>query len=101
MVVAEISVTPIGTGQTSVSFYVARALESISDMKNLRYQLNPMGTVMESDDIKAVLDATSSMIEALHNLGVARVGVILKIDSRQDKRAAMADKVSSVYKHLD
>ncbi len=100
MVMAEISVTPVGTGQTGVSFYVARALEAVSSMPHVRYELNPMGTVLEADDIEHVLDAAKLMVTVLHNLGVARVSVIMKIDSRQDKHDTMSDKVKSVYRHM-
>lgn len=100
MIMAEISVTPIGTNSTSVSLYVARAVESIKDMPDIRYQLNSMGTVIESDNIDSILTVSKKMIEILHNLGVNRVGVILKIDSRTDKHATMDQKVESVYHHL-
>ena len=100
MVMAEISITPIGTGNTSVSFYVARAVESIKDMPNVEYLLNSMGTVIESDDIDSILTASKGMIETLHNLGVDRVGVILKIDSRADKHTTMDQKVEAVHRHL-
>lgn len=101
MVMAEISVTPIGTGRTGVSFYVAQALESISDMENLRYDLNAMGTILESDKMGTILEAAGRMVEALHNLGVERVGVILKIDSRRDKSSTMSGKVDSVRRQMN
>lgn len=100
MVMAEISITPIGTSNTSVSFYVARAVESIKDVPDIKYQLNAMGTVIESGDIDSILAASKKMIETLHNLGVDRVGVILKIDSRTDKHTTMTQKVESVHRHL-
>lgn len=100
MVMAEISVTPIGTGRTGVSFYVAKALESISDMEGLRYDLNPMGTVLESSEMSKILEATGRMVETLHNLGVERVGVILKVDSRRDKSSTMSEKVESVRQQM-
>lgn len=101
MVMAEISITPIGTGRTGVSFYVAKALESISDMEGLRHELNPMGTVLESDEMNKILEATGRMVEVLHNLGVERVGVILKVDSRRDKSSTMSDKVESVRRQMN
>ena len=97
---AEISITPIGTNRTSVSFYIAKALEVISDMDNVKFQLNSMGTVIESDDEKSIFLATQRMIDTVHNLGVSRVGVILKIDSRRDKSASMSEKVESVQKQM-
>ena len=101
MVMAEISVVPIGTGQTGVSFYVARALESVSDIEGLECHLNAMGTVLESDDIDVVLEAAKTMILTLHNLGINRVSAMLKIDSRRDKTGTAADKVEAVRRHLD
>ena len=100
MVMAEVSIVPVGTGQTSVSFYVARALESVSTMDGLTCNLNAMGTILESDDIGVVLEAGRTMVTTLHNLGVDRVNLILKIDSRLDKHQTATEKVESIHKHL-
>jgi uncharacterized protein (TIGR00106 family) len=97
---AEISVYPMGTSNTSASFYIAKAIESIQDMDGIRYKINPMGTVLESESIEKIYDASKSMMEVVHNLGVARVEVILKIDSRRDKEKKMEDKMESVNKYL-
>jgi uncharacterized protein YqgV (UPF0045/DUF77 family) len=40
------------------------------------------------------------MTEVVHNLGVNRVEVILKIDSRKDKQVKMEDKLESIKKQL-
>lgn len=101
MVMAEISITPIGTGRTGISFYVAKALESISEMEGLRYELNPMGTVLESDEMNKILEAAGRMVEVLHNLGVERVSVILKVDSRRDKSSTISEKVNSVRRQMN
>ena len=101
MVMAEISVVPVGTGQTGVSFYVARALESVSDTEGLKCHLNAMGTILESEDLDTILDATKTMIATLHNLGINRVSAILKIDSRLDKTDTADGKVKAVRRHLD
>ena len=69
-------------------------------MPDVEYLLNSMGTVIESEDIDSILTASKRMVETLHNLGVDRVGVILKIDSRADKHATMAQKVEAVHRHL-
>jgi uncharacterized protein YqgV (UPF0045/DUF77 family) len=39
-------------------------------------------------------------MEVVHNLGVNRVEVILKIDSRRDKDKKMEEKIESVNKYL-
>jgi uncharacterized protein YqgV (UPF0045/DUF77 family) len=40
-------------------------------------------------------------MEVVHNLGVNRVEVILKIDSRRDKNKKMEEKIESVKKFLE
>ena len=100
MIQAEISVYPIGTSTTSSSFYIAKGIESIHNIKKVRYEINSMGTILESDNIDKIFEAVKNIMEVIHNLGVYRVEVILKIDSRNDKQAKMEEKVESIKKHL-
>ena len=96
----EISVYPMGTSTTSASFYIAKGIESIQNMEGIRYEINAMGTVLESDNIDKIYDAAKSIMEVVHNLGVNRVEIILKIDSRRDKEKKMEEKIESVNKYL-
>ncbi len=96
----EISVYPMGTSTTSASFYIAKGIESIQNMEGIRYEINAMGTVLESDNIDKIYDAAKSIMEVVHNLGVNRVEVILKIDSRRDKNKKMEEKIESVNRYL-
>ncbi len=91
----------MGTGNTSASFYIAKAIESIQNMEGIRYEINSMGTVLESDSIDRIYEASKSMMEVVHNLGVARVEVVLKIDSRKDNQKNMQEKLDSVKKYLE
>ena len=100
MIHAEISIYPIGTSTTSASFYIAKAIEVLKDIKEINYQVNPMGTILESNSIEQIYDAAKSMMEIVHNLGVGRVEVILKIDSRKDKIKNMQEKLDSINKYL-
>ena len=100
MIHAEISVYPMGTSTTSASFYIAKGIESIQNMDGIRYQINPMGTILESDSIDKIYEASKSIMEVVHNLGVNRVEVILKIDSRRDKNKKMEEKMESINKFL-
>ena len=100
MIHAEISMYPIATKTTSVSFYIAKAIESIKDVGNLRYSINSMGTVLESDDIDTINKAVKNMTETVHNLGVNRVEVIIKIDSRRDKQVKMEEKIETIKKQM-
>lgn len=100
MIHAEISVYPIGTGTTSSSFYIAKGIEVIQSIKDVRYEINSMGTILESDNIDKIFESAKKIVEVVHNLGVNRVEVILKIDSRNDKQLTMKEKIESINKHL-
>ncbi len=101
MIHAEISIYPIGTNTTSVSFYIAKGIEAIQNIKEIRYEINSMGTILESENIDKIYEAAKIMMEIVHNLGVNRVEVILKVDSRRDKQVKIEDKVKSVKKYLN
>lgn len=101
MIQAEISLYPIATKTTSASFYIARAIETIQNMDNLKFEINSMGTILESDDIDVIYRATKKMTEAVHNLGIDRVEVIIKIDSRKDKHLSMNEKINSIKKYMN
>ena len=91
----------MATKTTSASFYIAKAIECIQNMKNLRYEINAMGTILESDNIDTINEASKMMLEAVHNLGNDRVEVVIKIDSRRDKHLKMEEKLESIKKHLE
>ena len=101
MIHAEISVYPMATRTTSASFYIAKAIESIQNIVNLRYEINSMGTVLESDSIDVIYEASKKMMETVHNLGIARVEVVIKIDSRRDKHVKMEEKIDSIKKQME
>ena len=100
MIQAEISIYPMATRTTSASFYIAKAIESIKKIENLRYEINAMGTILESDDMDTINKATKEMIETVHNLGINRAGIIIKIDSRKDKQVRMEEKVEAIKKQM-
>jgi len=91
----------MATRTTSASFYIAKAIESIQDMRNLRYEINSMGTVLESNSIDIIYEATKKMMETVHNLGIDRVEVVIKVDSRRDKHVKMEEKLDSIKKHME
>ena len=96
-VVAEVSIIPIGTGDTGVSRYVASCLEIFEGRSDLAYRLTPMGTIIEGP-----LDKLFEVIQQMHEVpfskGASRVVTHLKIDDRRDKPATMDGKVESVLK---
>lgn len=101
MIHAEISVYPMATKTTSASFYIAKAIESIQSIENLKYEINPMGTILESNDMDIINKAAKQMTETVHNLGINRVEVVIKIDSRIDKQQSGKEKLESIKKHLN
>lgn len=99
-VVALLSITPIGTGTTSLSKYVGEAVSAISSTKGVKLLVTPMGTVLEARSLNLVLGLVEKAHEALFKLGVTRVLSTLLIDDRKDKPRAMEDKVKAVEKLL-
>ena len=59
-----------------------------------------MGTILESDSIDIIYDASKKMMETVHSLGIDRVEVVIKVDSRRDKHVKMEEKLESIKKHL-
>lgn len=100
MAVAEISVVPIGTGSPSVSGDVAAAVSALRSDKKLKYQLTPMGTIIEGD-VKDILRAAGRMHRAVLDGGALRVLTNIKIDDRRDKPLTMRGKVASVKGKLE
>ena len=90
----------MATRTTSASFYIAKAIESIQNVENLRYEINSMGTILESDNMDVINNAAKKMMETVHNLGIDRVEVIIKIDSRRDKHLKMEEKLDSIKKQM-
>ena len=96
-VVAEVSIVPVGTGGTGLSYYVAACVEVLDCIKDLSYQLTPMGTVIEGP-LDRIFEATRKMHEVPFSKGVSRVVTSLKVDDRRDKPSTMIGKVESVLK---
>ena len=99
MVIAEVSIIPVGTQTASVSRYVAKAVETIKGNTKVTYQLTAMGTLLEGE-LDDVLESTRQMHNSVFNDGVRRAVTSIKIDDRRDKKLTMDYKVKSVMKKL-
>jgi len=99
MAVAEVSVIPLGTKTPSVSQYVARAIKVLEQEKGIRYEMTPMGTIMEGD-LDRILAVVKKMHEGIFGEGVARAITTVKIDDRRDKAQSMKAKLDSLKKKL-
>jgi uncharacterized protein (TIGR00106 family) len=98
MVIAEVTVVPLGTGSPSLSPFVASAVRALED-SGIRYTLTPMGTVLEGS-LEEVLEAVRMLHRLPLNQGVQRVSTRVVIDERKDKEATAAGKIRSVEDRL-
>jgi uncharacterized protein (TIGR00106 family) len=99
-VIAYFSIAPVGIKSTSMGSYVAAAVAAINEIKGLKCEITPMGTVMEADNLAPLFEAVKAAHESLIVKGVLRVESTLIIDDRRDKPRTMKDKVNSVKKHM-
>lgn len=99
MAIVETSIVPLGTGDTSVSRYVADCHTVLKEETRIRYQLTPMGTILEGD-LDVILAVIRKMHETPFHKGARRVSTAIKIDDRRDKEASMEQKISSVEEKL-
>ena len=100
MAIVAVSVTPIGTGETSVSRYVAAAEKVLREYPNLRYRLDPMFTTIEGD-LREIFECIIRMHDAVAAMGAGRISSVIKIDDRRDKTATMEDKIKAVEARLE
>ena len=96
MVLLEMSITPLGKGE-SVSQYVAECLELV-DESGLDYELHAMGTIVEGE-LAEVLELMRRCIEqtATHS---DRVTCAAKLDFRRGRSGRLKSKVASVEQKL-
>lgn len=99
MVIAELTVVPLGTESTSLSAYVAGCHEVLKNQDKVKYRLTPMGTILEGE-LDDIFEITKKMHEIPFESGALRVTTNLKIDDRRDKDAAMDKKINSVAEKL-
>ncbi len=99
LIIAEFSIVPIGQGSTSLSRWVAGALDAIGGVEGLQHELTPMGTILAARSMRTIFEAVEAAHEAMVEMGAGRVLSTLRIDDRRDKPRSVGDKVVSVGKH--
>ncbi|WP_410985350.1 MTH1187 family thiamine-binding protein [Bacillus cereus] len=100
MAIVDVSIIPVGTGNPSVSEYVAevqKVLEKNTD--RVKYQLTPMNTVIEGE-LPVLLEVIQQMHEVPYTKGAKRVATTIRIDDRRDKESTMEKKLNSVRSKL-
>jgi uncharacterized protein (TIGR00106 family) len=93
-VVALLSVAPVVEG--SMADEVAKAVAAL-DGFDVAYETNPMGTVIEADDVDELLDAVGAAHAAVDG---DRVSTFLKIDDKRTDDRRAREKVESVEREL-
>lgn len=95
MIVAEISIAPLGTESTSVSRYVAAAVKEL-EASGLKCLLGPMGTTVEAGSVEEVYTALTKAQAAVFAMGIERAYTVVKMDERRDSGRSSGDMVSAV-----
>ena len=82
-VILEFTLIPVGRPGTSASDLIAEALKVVED-SNVSYQVTPMATVIEGDDLEHLLSVVRKAHERLFEIGIKRVITSILIDDRRD-----------------
>lgn len=99
MAIVEVAVIPMGTGETSVSRYVADCHKILQHETSIKHQLTPMGTVLEGD-LEIIFEVIKKLHEVPFTSGAMRVSTSIRIDDRRDKQATTEQKLQSVREKM-
>lgn len=94
-VIADVSIVPMGV-EASVSKYVKEAHQVLGDA-DISARLCPYGTVVEGEysDVTAAIEKA---VAKVHDMGVPRITMTIKMGSRIDKKQTAQDKLDAVNK---
>jgi uncharacterized protein (TIGR00106 family) len=95
MPVTQITIVPMGTGDTGISSYVKDAIKVLDDYPDLDYAVGANGTFIEGD-LDRIFAAVREMHERPFNAGVKRVMTLVNIDDRRDKPQTIEEKVTRI-----
>ncbi|MFC6787798.1 MTH1187 family thiamine-binding protein [Halobaculum halobium] len=93
-VIALLSVAPVVEG--SMAGEVAKAVAALEDF-DVAYETNPMGTVIEAEEIGELMAAATAAHEAVDG---DRVSTFLKIDDKRTRSQRADEKVGAVEREL-
>ena len=98
MAIVAVSISPVGVG-VSLSRFVAAAERVVRGQDRIRVRLDPMFTTLEGD-VGEIFALIQQMQEAVFEAGAPRVGTVIKIDDRRDRKVQMEDKLRAVEEKL-
>jgi len=90
VVIAEVSIFPLGTDSPGVSRYVAAAVKEI-EASGLKCTLGPMGTTVEAETPGEVYAAVARAQGVVLDLGAERAYTVIKMDERKDVEGRTAE----------
>ena len=93
-VIALLSVAPVT--EQSMAGDVADAVAALDDF-DVTYETNPMGTVIEAENVDTLLDAVGAAHKAVEG---DRVSTFLKIDDKRASDQTAREKVDAVEREL-
>jgi uncharacterized protein YqgV (UPF0045/DUF77 family) len=64
----------------------------MSEITGLTFDVTPMSSVLEAENIGTILEAVEVSHRVLRSMGAKRISSSLRIDERLDKRGKMSDK---------
>jgi len=94
MIVAELSMIPMGTG-TSAGKYV-RAVHQVLKESGLAFVPGPMCSVVEAATMAEIFKAVEKADAVLAEMGVGRIITSVKIDHRLDKEISIDTKMGAI-----
>ncbi|WP_347551762.1 MTH1187 family thiamine-binding protein [Pseudalkalibacillus hwajinpoensis] len=98
MALLEISVTPVGTGQTSMSKFVTDAIR-LAEKEGFHYHISPTSTIFEGNVDELFELARDIHTSALKN-GSDRVITNIRIEDREDKPLNIDGQINEVKSGL-
>ena len=96
----EIAIVPLGTKTPSVSKYIASSIGVLKKEKHIKYKLTSMGTIIEADSTRKLLNIANKMHRKVLSNKVKRIVTTIKIDERKDKKLTAKRKIQSVKNKL-
>ena len=93
-VLLEFTMFPTDHGE-SKSEYIAQIIKLIKE-SGLKYQLTPMSTIIETDNMTEALSLVGKCYDKLDELGCRRVYSTLKFDIRKNSENRMEGKIKSI-----
>ncbi|MFH1421858.1 MAG: MTH1187 family thiamine-binding protein [Planctomycetota bacterium] len=99
MIIAQLTVIPLGTATASLSKYVAGFQK---ELKKLGFKpvLGAMSTTIEAKSMDKILKAVKRLHEMVFENGAFRALTSVTIDERRDKEGSINQKLNSVRKKI-